>query len=142
MKRIWLVVPVLALGFAGGVGRAAAAEAPKEKAKMEKPAKPVVLKLPQRLQTQFETTLGKPLTEDQIKLLAQEEYDFKAAYDALRLAHRAKQAQLLGITVEQMDAADVAARKKMMDERQNKASATEAPAAAPATATGADGPPR
>ena len=130
MKLSGLIIPTLVLCFSAGASSLCADEATKAAApKPSTPAKAIVSKLPVKLQAFFEGVLGKPLTEAQVTQLAQEEYEYKKAAEALREQHKAKRAQLLGVTVAQLDAADSAAKEKMKQEK--KAKQTQEDAAAP-----------
>lgn len=129
MKRTSFVIAALALSFAGSLHAVKADDAAKP-AKTEKRDKRAQKepKLSPRMKARFEELTGKPLTDDQEKALIQEETDFRAATQDLQDKHQSKQAAALGITVEQMKAADDAARKKMMEERKNKTNTAATPA--------------
>lgn len=126
MKRTWLLVPALALSFAGGVRSASAADAAPAAPKLTKLQKEG--KLTPKAKEKMEALAGKPLTAEQEKTLVDEDIAFKAALQDLNAKHDAKIAVTLGLTVEQMNAAEKAAREKAMAD---KKAAAGAPAVAP-----------
>ena len=104
-------------------------------AQTDKPAKtPKAAKTKTKTPTLSKNTLerleriaGKPLTDAQKAAALQAENSYKAAMKALADKRDADFATALGLTVEQMEAAEKAARQKAMDEK--KAEKEEKPAA-------------
>jgi len=128
MKRIWLLVPALALTLVGGTLIASAAGGP---------TKPYVASKSQKSGTmtpkakeKMEGIAGKALTTKQERDLLDEEVAYRTALAELMMKHEATVATTLGMTVEQYFAADEAAKAKAKEDKKN-IKAPE-PAAAPA----------
>jgi len=121
----WVFGPA-ALALVLSIGSTMAQDKPakKERAKRD-PTKAMVTK-----ETNLaEATIGKPLTDDQKTQLAQAIRDRIAAENAAKEAFRTNRARILGISVEEYDAREKAARDKAAEERKK---AKEAKAAKPA----------